>query len=193
MLWTVPFGYDSSSCWIFFIISLISHFLRLVSFFCSELSPQKWDSAPFFHALPKRKKYTYTDKNTVFIRLSQSCEETEGFYIVTMLLGSFTPSRHCLYLGGGLSFPQETKFSLYYSEKLSSLSPFLWYPMTHTWSKSHREPGSTPTLRNKKFWTSLSHHHHSVLVKRMEWLFSSIYMNWATRLQNRTSWSQFWF
>ena len=55
-----------------------------------------------FSMLYQKEKYTHIQtpsKHYVFISLSSSYEKTDGFYI-TMLLGSFTLSRHFSHLGG---------------------------------------------------------------------------------------------
>lgn len=107
----------------------------------SDLS-QRWDSATFSHALPKRKKYTYTNwletlcLHQIFLKLWRDrgvlyCYHASWFP---------HPPQTLLIFGRGLPFAQETKFPLYYSEQLSSPCPFLWHPMTHTWSHPHCEP-----------------------------------------------------
>lgn len=98
----------------------------------AELS-QIWDLFPFLHALPKRKIYTYTNSiktlcvHQPFLKLWK--DRWVLYYHVAWLLH---PLQTLLSFGRGLPFPQETKFPSYYSEQLSSPSPYLWHPTTHS-------------------------------------------------------------
>lgn len=140
MLLTIPSG--SGSCWTFDLTHISPPEAGLFPLLWHV--PEVGLGACFFYALPKIKIYTYINNQIILCSLAfpKVMKRQKGFILPCCLAPS--PSLNW----EESPFPQETKFSSYYSEQLSSPSPLLWCSKTLSWSQFHYEPstpGSPPT------------------------------------------------